>query len=278
MNNIEYIEIPKQCPVCGGKTEIRVSEQAKVLYCTNSECPAKHIGMLAHYATRDAMNIDGLSESTLEKLVGWGVIKDFKDIYHIADHKDFIIKQEGFGKRSYEKMYNAIEISREVDLHSFLYALGVGQIGRTTSKLICRHFDYDLERILTAKEDEILKIDGVGSKTAKEMVEYFEVNKGMVRELAKEMNFKAAIKVNRNSPISGKTFCITGDVYTYKNRKELQTHIESLGGKAASSVSAKTDYLINNDVTSGSSKNKKAKELGIPILSEQDFIDLVNSY
>lgn len=269
------IEIPKQCPVCGGVTEIRVSEQAKVLFCTNPDCAAKHIGGLVHFATRDAMNIDGLSESTLERLVNEGFIRDFKDIYHIENYKDRIVKLDGFGKRSYDKLYSAIENSRNVDLSAFLYSLGVEQLGRTTSKLICKAFDNELEDIITANIDTLLKIDGVGAKTAEEIAKYFAKNANMVRELAKEMQFKAVVKVDKNSPIFGKTFCITGDVYNYKNRKELQAEIESLGGKAASSVSAKTDYLINNDVTSGSGKNQKAKELGVPIISELDYMKMI---
>lgn len=269
------VDIPKTCPVCSGLTEIRVSEQAKVLFCTNVDCPAKHLGKLVHFTTRDAMNIEGLSESTLEKLIALGVIRTYKDIYHINDHMDLIIKQEGFGKRSYNKLWTSIEKSREVDLHSFIYGLGIEQMGKSTSKLICQHYDYDLEKIITATEEELLKIDGVGQKTATELLSYFAENADMVRELSKELKFKAAVKIDRNSPISGKVFVVTGSVYNYKNRKDLQTHIESLGGKVASSVSAKTDYLINNDITSTSSKNKKAKELGVPIISEQEFLDMI---
>ena len=268
-------EIPKQCPVCGGATKITVSDQAKVLFCTNPDCAAKHIGGLVHFATRDAMNIDGLSESTLERLVNEGFIRDFKDIYHIEDYKDKIVKLDGFGKRSYDKMYKAIEKSRNVDLSAFLYSLGVEQLGRTTSKLICKAFDNELEDIITANIDTLLKIDGVGAKTAEEIAKYFDKNANMVRDLAKEMTFNVVAKVDKNSPIFGKTFVITGVVYNYKNRKELQAEIESLGAKAGSSVSAKTDYLINNDVTSGSGKNQKAKELGIPIISEADYMKLI---
>lgn len=268
-------EIPKVCPICGGATKIVESNSAKVLYCTNDDCPSKHIGGLVHFAARDAMNIDGLSESTFERLVNEGFIKDFKDIYHIEDYKDKIVKLDGFGKRSYDKMYKAIEKSRNVDLSAFLYSLGVEQLGRTTSKLICKAFDNELEDIITANIDTLLKIDGVGAKTAEEIAKYFDKNANMVRDLAKEMTFNVVAKVDKNSPIFGKTFVITGVVYNYKNRKELQAEIESLGAKAGSSVSAKTDYLINNDVTSGSGKNQKAKELGVPIISEADYMKLI---
>lgn len=269
------LEIPKECPVCGGKTEIVQSDQAKVLYCTNVNCMAKHIGKLVHFTKRDAMNIEGLSESTLERFVREGFIKDYKDIYHLERYKDKIVELEGFGVRSYENIINAVEKSREVDLAAFLYALGVNQLGRTTSKIVSKALDNDLEKILNVTEDELLKIDGIGEITAKEIVKYFSENADMVRELAKEMKFKEAEKVDTSSPIAGKTFVITGDVKHFKNRKELQAKIESLGGKVSGSVSAKTNYLINNDITSNSGKNKKAKELNVPIISEDEFIEMI---
>lgn len=269
------IPIPTECPVCHSKTSIVKALDAEVLMCTNPDCTAKHIGGLTHFVGRDAMNIDGLSEATLERLVNEGMVHDYKDLYHISDYADKIVKLEGFGKASYAKMYKAIEKSRECELPAFIYALGIPQMGRTTSKDVCKALDYDLEKIMSYTFDDYQGIAGVGSKTALEIVNYFEKNRGMVRELAKEMTFKAMPKVNRNSSIAGMTFCITGDVYTFKNRKELQAKIESLGAKAASSVSAKTNYLINNDTTSGSNKNQTAKQLGVPIISEADFLKLI---
>lgn len=273
-------KIPTNCPICKSQTEIKENKGSegkitKVLYCPNPDCTAKHIGNLTHFVTRDAMNIDGLSESTIERLVNIGAVKDYVDFYHIEDYKSQIISLDGFGKRSYEKLYNAIEKSREVDLHSFINALGIEQMGRTTSKLICTHFDYDLESILNSDFDTLKKIDGVGDKTAEELIKYFNKNSNMVRQLAREMKFKEAPKVNKNSSIAGKIFCITGDVYKFKNRKELQQKIESLGAKAASSVSAKTNYLINNDNTSQSNKNQDAKKYGVPLITEDEFIKMI---
>ena len=268
-------QIPDTCPICGQPTQIIKSKDAEVLMCTNSDCPAQHLGLLSHFVSRDCMNIEGLSESTLERFVNEGYIKDFKDIYHLNDSENDIIKLEGFGKGSYSKLWKAIEKSRECELPAFLGALGVAQMGKTTSKDICKALDYDLERLIGMSEYDLQCLDGVGAKTAKEIYNYFAENKDMVRELAKEMNFKAMPKVDRNSPIAGKIFCITGDVYTFKNRKELQAKIESLGAKASSSVSAKTNYLINNDITSTSNKNQTAKKLGIPIISEADFLKMI---
>ena len=268
-------QIPNTCPICGQSTQIMKSKDAEVLMCTNADCPAQHLGLLSHFVSRDCMNIEGLSESTLERFVNEGYIKEFKDIYHLNDYENDIIKLEGFGKGSYSKLWKAIEKSRECELPAFLGALGVAQMGKTTSKDICKALDYDLERLMGLSEYDLQCLDGVGAKTAKEIYNYFAENKDMVRELAKEMNFKAMPKVDRNSPIAGKTFCITGDVYTFKNRKELQAKIESLGAKASSSVSAKTNYLINNDITSTSNKNQTAKKLGIPIISEADFLKMI---
>ena len=268
-------QIPDTCPICGQPTQIMKSKDAEVLMCTNADCPAQHLGLLSHFVSRDCMNIEGLSESTLERFVNEGYIKEFKDIYHLNDYENDIIKLEGFGKGSYSKLWKAIEKSRECELPAFLGALGVAQMGKTTSKDICKALDYDLERLMGMSEYDLQCLDGVGAKTAKEIYNYFAENKDMVRELAKEMKFKAMPKIDRNSPIAGQIFCITGDVYTFKNRKELQAKIESLGAKASSSVSAKTNYLINNDVTSTSNKNQTAKKLGVPIISEADFLKMI---
>lgn len=267
--------VPQTCNVCGHPTTIINDKQAEILMCTNPNCAARHLGSLAHFVSRDAMNIDGLSEATLERFVNEGYIKEFKDIYHINEYESDIIKLDGFGKGSYTKLWKAIENSRNCELPAFINALGISQMGKTTSKDVCKALDYDLEKLITLSEDKLQAIDGVGAKTAHEIAEYFKVNADMVRELSKELTFKAMPKINRNSPIAGKVFCITGDVYTFKNRKELQAKIESLGAKASSSVSSKTNYLINNDVTSTSNKNQTAKKLGIPIISEQQFLTMI---
>ena len=267
--------IPNICPICGGLTQIVKSKDAEVLMCTNADCPAQHLGALSHFVSRDCMNIEGLSDSTLERFVNEGYIKDFKDIYHLNDYETDIINLDGFGKGSYSKLWKAIEKSRDCELPAFIGSLGIAQMGKTTSKDVCKALDYDLEKLMSLSEYDLQCLDGVGAKTAKEIHDYFAENADMVRELAKEMHFKAMPKIDRNSPIAGKIFCITGDVYTFKNRKELQAKIESLGAKASSSVSAKTNYLINNDVTSTSNKNQTAKKLGVPIISEADFLKMI---
>ena len=275
MNNKVYLSIPQNCPICGKLTQIVKSKDAEVLMCTNADCPAQHLGALSHFVSRDCMNIEGLSDSTLERFVNEGYIKDFKDIYHLNDYEKDIVNLDGFGKGSYSKLWKAIEKSRDCELPAFINALGIAQMGKTTSKDVCKALDYDLEKLMSLSEYDLQCLDGVGAKTAKEIHDYFAENADMVRELAKEMHFKAMPKIDRNSPIAGKIFCITGDVYTFKNRKELQAKIESLGAKASSSVSAKTNYLINNDVTSTSNKNQTAKKLGVPIISEADFLKMI---
>ena len=266
---------PSVCPVCGGPTQIQISQQAEVLMCVNPNCVAKHIGNLSHFVERDAMNIDGLSEATLERFVNEGYIKTYRDIYHLSDYEKDIVNLDGFGRASYNKLIKAIEKSRECELSAFIYALGINQVGKRTAKDICQGLDYDLNVMLNISEDDLKKLPNIGDKTAYEFVSYMQMNRSMIIELSKEMVFKAMPKINRNSPISGLTFCITGDVYQFKNRKELQVLIESLGAKASSSVSAKTNYLINNDITSNSNKNQTAKKLGIPIISENDFLHMI---
>lgn len=269
---------PSVCPICGGPTQIQISQQAEVLMCINANCLAKHIGNLTHFVERDAMNIDGLSEATLERFVNEKFIRSYRDIYHLSDYEKEIVNLDGFGRASYNKLIKAIEKSRECELPSFIYALGINQVGKRTAKDICQGLDYDLNCLLNITEDDLKKLPNIGDKTAYEFVSYMQMNKGMVLDLAKELSFKAMPKINRNTPISGLIFCITGDVYQFKNRKELQAKIESLGGKASSSVSAKTNYLINNDITSNSNKNQTAKKLGIPIISEQDFLQMIQGY
>lgn len=268
-------KVPTICPVCGQPTTVLKDKDAEVLMCINPNCLARHLEGLSHFVSRDCMNIEGLSDATLEVFVNEKFIHTFKDIYHLNDYEKEIINLDGFGKGSYSKLWKAIEKSRECELPAFISALGIPQMGKTTSKDVCKALDYDLDRIINLSEAELQGIDGVGEKTAKEIFKYFSENKQMVLDLAKEMSFKVMPKINRNSPINGLTFCITGDVYTFKNRKELQNKIESLGGKASSSVSSKTNYLINNDITSGSNKNQTAKKLGVPIISEADFLKMI---
>lgn len=272
------VQIPTHCPVCAAETSIRVTKrpgsdrETKVLYCTNSECPAKQIGSLAHFVKRGYMNIDGMSEATIERLVQEGFISNFQDIYHLDNHAQAIVALEGWGKSSYKKLVDAIEKSRNVDLYAFIAALGVSQVGKTTSKLLCKAFGNDLEAILGATEDELFAIEGIGPETVKEFIAYFKDEKhaNFVRGLASEMTFKVVAKVSTDSPIAGKTIVVTGKLEHY-TRDSIKEVIESLGAKAGSGVSAKTDYLVTNDTGTGSSKNKKANELGVPIITEAEF-------
>ena len=275
------IEIPAHCPVCGAETEIKQDKETKTLICPNGNCKAQRLRAFVHYTTRDAMNIEGLSEATIEKFLEKDYLEDFTSLYHLDRYEEEIMNMEGFGKRSYTKLMNSIEKSKDVALANFIYALGIAQVGLGTAKLICKHFKNDLEAMMTASEEALTAIDGVGPVIAKEFAAYFELeaNQKMVKTLADlELRIKVETVADKiESPIAGKTFVITGDVNHFKNRKELQARIEALGGKVTGSVSKNTDYLINNDSESGSSKNKKAKELGIPILTEEAFLALIQS-
>ncbi|MBU3803210.1 MAG: NAD-dependent DNA ligase LigA [Candidatus Cellulosilyticum pullistercoris] len=273
-----HIEIPEICPVCGAPTEIKQDKQTKTLVCSNSNCKAQRLRAFAHFTTRDAMNIEGLSEATIEKFLERDYLEDFTSLYHLAQYEAEIIEMEGLGKKSFTKLMNSIEKSRDVAIANFIYALGISQVGLGTAKLICKHFNNDLEAMMEAAEEELTAIDGVGPVIAEEFAKYFslEANKSMVNHLKNELSFKVETNVVlSDSKIANKTFVVTGDVTHFKNRKELQAKIESLGGKVTGSVSKNTDYLINNDSESSSSKNKKAKELGIPILTEEAFLSLI---
>lgn len=273
------LEIPAVCPVCGGATEIRTSdEDVETLVCPNSDCAAKHIGKFEHFVQRDAMNIVGMSTATIETLVSEGFVKEFRDFYHLDDYKFKITALEGFGDKSYQKLAEAIEASRSTELSRVLYAVGIPNIGRQASRLICAMYKTpdELEKLSAA---ELTAIDGIGEVLANDYVKFFadEKNLSEFRRLTAELDIKASEAVNSNSAIAGKTFVITGSVHIWKNRNELKEFIEQNGGKAAGSVSSKTDYLINNDNTSNSSKNKTAKELGIPIITEEEFQELSQS-
>lgn len=269
--------IPDTCPVCGGRAEIKCQNEVKSLYCINPECQAKQTKRFELMVSRDALNVDGISLATLEKFIDRGFIKTYADIYHLDRYKDEIVSMEGFGEKSYENMINSIEASRNVLISKFVYALGIAGVGLANAKLICKHFDSDLEQIMSADVDSLTQIEGIGEVIAGAIVAYFADNKKREEALAlvAELNIIPEEKADTGSPIAGKTFVITGSVEHFANRNEVKDLIESMGGKTAGSVSAKTDYLINNDVTSSSSKNKKAKELGIPIISEEDFLRLI---
>ncbi len=268
--------IPDKCPVCGENTQIIESAGASFLYCVNKDCSAKHIKRFEHFCERNALNIEGISMQTLDKFIECGYIKEFKDIYHLDRYEERIVEMDGFGKKSYDNMIESINNSRTAMLANVIYGLGIDGIGLAGARLICRYFEDDENKVINATKDELLLIDGIGEVLADSYVKYFsdEKNRNEFEMLLKELNL---VKEERNtdSPVSGKTFVITGSLNHYANRDELKAVIEQNGGKTTGSVSAKTDYLINNDVTSNSSKNKKAKELGIPIISEEDFIALL---
>lgn len=265
--------IPGTCPACGGETKLIKDSMAWTLNCTNPDCPAKQIKSFALFTSRDAMNMEGISENTLEKLLATGILSDFTDLYKLSDHKDVIVALEGFGEKSYEKMIDSIEASRNTTLPRVLYALGIPGIGVANAKVICRHFEYNPEYIINADADELSEVEGIGEILAKGIVDYFslEKNKKLFCDILKELRLEE-VKVDRsNDMVNGRSFVITGSLNTYANRDELKAKIESLGGKVTGSVSAKCECLINNDVASTSSKNKKAKELGVRIISEEDF-------
>ena len=271
------LTIPKFCPACSEKTQIKNENGVETLYCVNEACPAKQIKRFSLFVSRDAMKIDGLSEATLEKFISVGFIKKLSDIYKLAEHKEAICNMDGFGDKSYEKLISSIEKSRDVLLPNLIYALGILNVGLSNAKIICKAFDYDIEKIKNATEEEIAVTDNIGDVIATSVFDFFHDSEKLseFNELVNELNILIPEKKETNSNIGGKTFVITGSLNTYENRNALKDLIESLGGKVAGSVSAKTDYLINNDVTSNSSKNKKAKELNVQIISEEDFNELI---
>ena len=271
------LTIPKFCPACSGKTQIKNENGVETLYCVNEACPAKQIKRFSLFVSRDAMKIDGLSEATLEKFISVGFIKKLSDIYKLAEHKEAICNMDGFGDKSYEKLISSIEKSRDVLLPNLIYALGILNVGLSNAKIICKAFDYDIEKIKNATVEEIAVTDNIGDVIATSVFDFFHDSEKLseFNELVNELNILIPEKKETNSNIVGKTFVITGSLNTYENRNALKDLIESLGGKVAGSVSAKTDYLINNDVTSNSSKNKKAKELNVQIISEEDFNELI---
>ena len=267
------LSLPEVCPVCGGSTQIMTSDDdVETLHCVNKECPAKHIGRFEHFVQRDAMNIVGMSTATIETLVDEGFIRNFSDFYHLDRFRDKIVSLEGFGERSYQKLHEAIENSRRTELSRVLLAVGIPNIGRAASRLITGMYKTPDELVCLTTE-QLTSIDGIGDVLASEYVRFFadDDKRNEFLKLIEELEISASGETENNSFITSKTFVITGSVSIWKNRSELKAFIESKGGKVASAVSSKTDYLINNDKESGSSKNKTAKSLGIPIISEEDF-------
>ncbi len=271
------IVIPKICPVCGGETQIRQMNDVKSLYCTNPDCQAKKIKSFSLLVSRDALNIDGLSEATLEKFIAAGFIHSYADMFHLDRHKEAIVSMEGFGEKSYENLMAAVKKASHTNLVRVVYGIGVAGIGLANAKMLCRAFGYDFERMRHATAEELTAVDGIGAVLADAWIDYFasEKNREAVDGLLAELTIENEAENTEAAIFAGMTFVITGSVEHFANRKELQAAIEARGGKATGSVTAKTTYLINNDVTSNSSKNKKAKELGIPIISEQDFLSMM---
>ena len=264
--------IPHNCPACGQETIVKKENDVECLFCVNPGCPAKKIKSFGLFSSRDAMNIDGLSEATLEKFIARGFIHDFGDIFEISRHKDEIVEMEGFGQKSYDNLMESLERAKETTLPRVIYSLGIANIGLANAKVICRHFDNDLDRIRHASLEEVSDIDTIGPVIAGNLVAYFK-DEDNNRRLDHLMSF---LHIQEDSPkqeqiFEGMNFVITGSLVHFGNRSEAKELIESLGGKVTGSVTKKTNYLINNDIQSNSSKNKKARELGIPILSEEDF-------
>jgi len=268
--------IPKHCPVCKGETTLQNENGSVVLLCKNPNCYAKKIKSFSHFVSRDAMNIDGLSEATLEKFINLNLLQNITDLFDLYKHKDILTEMEGFGEKSFDNLMTAIEQSKDVALANVLYSLGIKGIGLSMAKLIVNQFPLKLSEYKKLTTEELLEIDGIGDVLADSFVVYFSNTKNQI--IAEKLDDILRIQFpiqSSNQPLKGKTFVITGSLETFANRNECKEKIESLGGKVAGSVSSKTDYLVNNDNTSTSSKNKKAKELNVPIITENELLSLL---
>ncbi|MBQ7954229.1 MAG: NAD-dependent DNA ligase LigA [Lachnospiraceae bacterium] len=271
----DNLDIPCTCPACGGSTEIKKMNETESLYCTNPECAAKKIKAFTLFVSRDAMNMDGLSEATLEKFIGRGYIHEFVDLFHLADYKDDIVEMEGFGEKSYNNLTESIEKARKTTLPRVIYSLGIPGIGVQNAKMLCKYFAHDLEKLQNATALELSSIEGVGEVLAAAITGYMqsEKNKEELAKLCRELQIEIPAVSAESQTLAGKNFVVTGSLNHFANRDELKALIEEKGGKVTGSVTGKTECLINNDITSNSSKNKKAKELQVPILTEEDFME-----
>ncbi|MBQ9911021.1 MAG: NAD-dependent DNA ligase LigA [Lachnospiraceae bacterium] len=269
------LPVPDVCPVCGGKTAIRDEAGVKTLFCVNPECPAKQVKAFELFTSRNAMKMDGLSEMTMEKLIDRGFIKTFADLFRIGRYEEEIVSMDGFGQKSFDNMRSTIENARHTTLARLLFALGIPGIGVAGGKLLSSHYNGDLDALRRASEEELMSIDGIGEVTAKDIVSFFkdERKASELDDLLTEITIEKE-EAREGDSLSNKTFVVTGAVHLFPNRDALKDYIEARGGKVASSVSKNTDYLINNDVTSSSGKNKKAKELNVPVISEEDFMKM----
>lgn len=273
----EEVVLPETCPACDYGVELKSDLGVETLFCSNRLCPAKRIKSFSLFVSRDAMNIENLSEATLEKFIGMGLIKTLPDIFYLKNYRAEITSMEGFGEKSFDNLVNAVEKSKKVTVAKFIYALGISGIGVANGKLIARHFDNNWEKIQNASAEELMQIDGIGEVVANAFVDFLhdDENKKSVEKLLDIVEFDVEPQGLTDGDLRGKTFVITGNVHIYKNRNELKIAIEANGGKVTGSVSSNTDFLINNDIDSASSKNKKAKELGIPIISEDEFARMI---
>ena len=270
----------EHCPACGGATEVRIENNVKTLYCVNPYCSAKKVKLFSHYVSRDAMNIDGLSEATLMKMIEQGFLSELNDLYNLEQYKEQIIAMDGYGEKSYNNLMQSIEKSRDTQLFRFVYGIGILNVGSSNARLLCRHFGNSLENLRGASVEEMTQIDGIGEVIATSVHDYFENehNQKLLEKLLPYLHFEeenVSAGGEQEQSLLDKTFVITGTVEHFANRKELKEKIESLGGKVTGSVSKKTDYLINNDNMSSSSKNKKAKELEIPVITEEEFLSMI---
>jgi len=269
-------EPPEKCPVCGKKTEIRKEGDVKTLICINPDCPAKKVKSFALMASRDALNIDGLSEMTLEKFIAAGFIHEYADLFNLSEYREQITVMEGFGEKSYANLVHAIKAAEKTNMTRLVYSLGIPGIGLANAKMLNRHFRGNFEAFRHASVEELDEIEGIGDVYGQAVTDYFAdpENRRQLDDLLKKITIEGEEKNDVPAVLEGKTFVITGSVTHFGNREELKKYIEARGGKAASSVTSKTDYLINNDRESASTKNKTAKKLGVPIISEEDFLKM----
>ena len=271
------LPIPAHCPACGGAVRINALNDVETLFCINMDCPAKAMKSFTLFASRDAMNIEGISEATLEKFMAHGLIKEYADLYRIVRHRETIVAMDGFGEKSFENLCSSIERSKNTAMPRFLFALGIPGIGTANAKLISAAFDGDLDRIRNANEEELSEIEGIGPVLASGFSLWWKDPKHIqeVDSLLPYLTFEKTAGNDAKPLLQGLVFVVTGSLEQYPNRNALKAEIESMGGKVTGSVTSKTDYLINNDIHSQSSKNKKAAELNVPILSEEDFVRML---
>jgi DNA ligase (NAD+) len=272
------VTIPEKCPVCEGEAKIRSNNDIRYLFCVNEDCPAKKIKLFGLFVSRDAMNIEGLSEATIEKFIAAGLIKELADIFRVARHKEIIVAMEGFGEKSFAKLTAAVDRARKTTAVRLLFGLGIPNVGLSNAKLICRTFKHNWNDIENATYEQLIEIGGIGEVMAEAYVSFFsnEKNKAVVRDILEEIELETVQMAESDLIFENRTFVITGSLEHFVNREEMVAVIEEKGGKASGSVSSKTSYLVNNDSTSGSSKNKKAKELGVPIITEEQFLEWLN--